>query len=100
MSSAKSTFIPGYQVGYSLDKYGLAIEELNRRLVDISSTGWELVVLGSLVFIAIEAFQGNEDVARVHLRSALAILETSQGTTGYLTLKSKKDIDSAFKSLS
>ena len=100
VSSGKSTFLPGYQVGYSLNKYSLAIEELNRRLVDISTANWELAVLGSLIFIAIEALQGHEDVARMHLRSALAILQSSQGTTGCLTSKSRKDIDSALRSFS
>lgn len=98
-SERKSTFLPGYNAEYSWGKYNLAIGEMNRRLgreVDVSSagaSGWELAVLGGLIFIIIEVIQGNEDVARIHLRAAWAIWESCQASTSmYLTPEGKRNM--------
>jgi hypothetical protein len=54
-------------------QYNLAIQELNNRL-DSSARSWELALMGSIVFIAIEVLQEHEDKIQMHLRSAFAIL--------------------------
>lgn len=78
--NGKSTLAPGFPVGYSLRKYNEAIRDLSRRLA-VAPGNWELAILGSLIFIAIENFQGNYDAARVHLHGALAILESHSDPT-------------------
>jgi len=110
--SRKARFFPGYSVGYSWSKYGLAIQGMNRRLGgvvkgdddDTSSTAissWEIAVLSSLMFIAIEAIQGSEDVARMHLRGALAIYESSQTSPStYLTPESRRELARVLDALS
>ncbi|KAI2629152.1 hypothetical protein GGS26DRAFT_115707 [Hypomontagnella submonticulosa] len=76
-ASGRLTSFPGYPAGYSMSKYNLAIQGLNRRL-KASPHSWELAVLGSLIFTSIETLQGRDDVARMHLRGALAILANSE----------------------
>ncbi|KAF4964239.1 hypothetical protein FSARC_7793 [Fusarium sarcochroum] len=66
-------FMPGHTTGYSLNKYSLALKELSKRL-NSQTRSPEAALLGSLIFIAFELEQGDFDAARVHLSSALAIL--------------------------
>jgi hypothetical protein len=61
---------------YSTKQYNLAIQTLNYSL-NSSNRSWELAVLASIVFIAIEVLQGHDDMVRMHLRSAFAILKNS-----------------------
>lgn len=78
--NGKPALSPGFSVDYSLKKYNLAIREMNSRLA-ASPSSWELAVLGSMVFIAIENLQGSYDTAQMHFRGALAVLE-SHGNAG------------------
>ncbi|KAI0376648.1 hypothetical protein F5Y04DRAFT_265998 [Hypomontagnella monticulosa] len=97
-ASGRLTSFPGYPADYSIDKYSLAIQGLNKRL-KVSPQNWELAILGSLIFIFIETLQGRDDAARMHLSSALAILQDSgdvHGTNSQL----KADLTNALNILS
>lgn len=63
-----------FPMGYSLRKYNLAIQELNNRLA-ASPSRWDLAILGSLIFIAVESLRGNYGTAQMHLQGALAIIK-------------------------
>ena len=67
----------GYPVqsvgGYAMQQYNLAIRKLNIRL-DTSIRGWEIAILGAIVFIEIDFLQGDISRIQMHLESAYAIL--------------------------
>lgn len=69
---------------YSLVQYNSAIRELNRRL-DNSAENWELSILGAFLFTAFEVIQGREDRAKIHIRSAFAILKSMPTSTTHKT---------------
>ncbi|KAH8649847.1 hypothetical protein BX600DRAFT_473690 [Xylariales sp. PMI_506] len=60
-------------------KYNQAIRELNERLNE-SPRSWELAILGSLMFIAIEVLQGNDTGAQMHLQSARKIIKNADNS--------------------
>lgn len=66
-------------IEYSMNQYNLAIQKLNKRL-DTSTQSWELAILGSIVFIAIEVLQEHDNRVQMHLRSAFAIFEALPNT--------------------
>ncbi|KAI0145170.1 hypothetical protein GGR57DRAFT_507135 [Xylariaceae sp. FL1272] len=70
--SGRMTLWSGHPVSYALYKYNQSIRELNARL-DSSPGSREFALLGSLIFTVIETLRGREDLAHLHLRSALAI---------------------------
>jgi hypothetical protein len=76
-NSGKFILFPGYPVSYSLSKYNMAIQELNKRLQS-SPQSWELAVLSSLIFIPIEIMQGHVGMADMHIQGGLAILESHE----------------------
>ncbi|KAH6674784.1 hypothetical protein B0J14DRAFT_637524 [Halenospora varia] len=76
---------------YGLLKYNSAIRELDRMLRH-ENRNWEIVVLASIVFIAIEVLQGFESKAMMHLRNAIAILRVQKG------LKASSDLNGGPKS--
>ncbi|KAI8626683.1 hypothetical protein F5Y19DRAFT_478343 [Xylariaceae sp. FL1651] len=75
--SGRMALVSGYPASYSLRKYNQSIHELNSRL-DTSAQSRELALLGSLIFTVIENLRGREDLARVHLRGAVAIMNYHQ----------------------
>ncbi|KAF4980842.1 hypothetical protein FZEAL_3240 [Fusarium zealandicum] len=66
---------PGYPNGYSLDKYNMALRVLGERLGS-TPRGPEVTVLGSMIFVSVELLQGSTGGAELHLRGALAILNS------------------------
>jgi hypothetical protein len=64
---------------YSIKQYNLAIQELNSCL-DISTRSWELAILGTIVFVAIEVLQGYDNKVQILLCSAFAILKAHPDT--------------------
>ncbi|KAI0446857.1 hypothetical protein F4803DRAFT_421933 [Xylaria telfairii] len=73
--SGRPISLTGYPTSYPLRKYNQAIGELNKRL-DASRRGRELALIGSLIFAVVEVYQGRDDMAQMHLRGALSILES------------------------
>ncbi|KAI0433130.1 hypothetical protein F5Y09DRAFT_97847 [Xylaria sp. FL1042] len=66
--------LTGYSASYSLRRYNQAIRELNASL-GVSHRSRELALVGSLIFILVETYQGRDSVAQMHLQNALAILK-------------------------
>jgi hypothetical protein len=65
----------GSPTRYTLVQYNRAIKLLNNRLrTGVNCT--ELAILGSILFMAIEGFQGYRAQMLVHLRGSLALLQT------------------------
>lgn len=58
---------------YITKKYAIALQTLRQRLED-RTVDWRLVSMGTLVFLAIEVLQGNEDGAIVHFRNGKQIV--------------------------
>ncbi|KAI1744942.1 hypothetical protein F4680DRAFT_171040 [Xylaria scruposa] len=71
--SGRSISLIGYSASYPLRKYNQAIQELNKRL-DASCRSRDLALIGSLIFAVVEAYQGRDDMAQMHLQSAFSIL--------------------------
>lgn len=67
--------IPPSTVQYSIGKYNKASRELYDQL-RTNTADWKVVVLGTIVFLAIEVLQGNETGAIVHFKSGSAILKS------------------------
>ncbi|KAI1756248.1 hypothetical protein F4782DRAFT_326419 [Xylaria castorea] len=78
--SGRSISLTGYSASYPLRKYNQAIQELNKRL-DASCRSRELALVGSLIFAVVEAYQGRDDIAQMHIHSALSILESPKSIT-------------------
>ncbi|KAI0862080.1 hypothetical protein F4860DRAFT_473471 [Xylaria cubensis] len=78
--SGGSISLTGYSASYPLRKYNQAIQELNKRL-DASCRSRDLALIGSLIFAVVEAYQGRDDMARMHLHGALSILESPESAT-------------------
>lgn len=78
--SGRPMSLTGYPASYPLRKYNQAICELNKRL-DASRRGRELALIGSLIFAVVEVCQGRDDMAQMHLRGPLSILESPENTT-------------------
>ncbi|KAI0544155.1 hypothetical protein F4679DRAFT_565984 [Xylaria curta] len=73
--SGRSISLTGYSASYPLRKYNQAIQELNKRL-DASCRSRDLALVGSLIFAVVEAYQGRDDMAQMHLHSAFSILDS------------------------
>lgn len=78
VESQMSPFQAEPMAEYATKQYNLAIQKLNRRL-DSSCRSWELALLGSIIFIAIEVLQKCDNRVGMHLQSAFAILESYPG---------------------
>ncbi|KAI1424195.1 hypothetical protein F5Y12DRAFT_753574 [Xylaria sp. FL1777] len=91
----------GYSTCYSLHKYNQAIRELNASL-EVSHRSQELALVGSLVFIVVEIYQGRGDIAQMHLQGALSILESPESpiTGGVHPLKDLARLFNSLASLS
>ena len=63
-------------IEYATTQYSLAIERLNNRL-DASSYSYELAVLASIIFIALEVLQEHGNQVQALLRISWAILEVA-----------------------
>ena len=98
--SRQPALSPGFLAGYSLGKYNLAIRELNRRIT-ASPSSWQLAVLGSMIFIAIESLQRNHDVVKMHLQGALAIWQSHKdsGSNSAQTISEMAHVLNAFSRL-
>lgn len=59
---------------YALNQYNLAIRKLNAAL-DATTRGWELAILGSIVFIALEVLLKHDNKVMTHLQGAFGILQ-------------------------
>jgi len=75
---------------YAVKQYNQAIKELNCRL-DSSTRSWELAILASIVFIAIEVFLGFDYKVQIHLRGAFAILKTQPDIVAYPVLRQNSE---------
>jgi hypothetical protein len=64
---------------YSIKQYNMAIRQLNNRL-DASAQSWELALMASIVFVAIEVLQGYENHVRSLLHGAFALLRAHPDT--------------------
>ncbi|KAI1350047.1 hypothetical protein F5Y01DRAFT_287282 [Xylaria sp. FL0043] len=71
--------LTGYSAFYSLRRYNQAIQELNASL-GASHCSRELALVGSLIFTLVATYQGRDSVARMHLQSALAILQNFESS--------------------
>ena len=76
----RSRYLPNSAVpidltGYGWRQYTLAIQQLNNQ-IGTSAQGWELALLGSVVFVAIEMLLGQTNRVQVHLQGAGKILKT------------------------
>jgi hypothetical protein len=83
----RSRYLPNTTISiepneYGLRQYTLAIQKLNQRL-DSSTRGWELALLGSIVFIAIEMLLGQNNRVQIHLQGAFEILKTPTNALEY-----------------
>ena len=54
--------------------YLKALNSLNHRL-DNSALGWELALIGSILFMAFEVLRGNDPYALYHLQGGFAIMK-------------------------
>ncbi|KAI0813746.1 hypothetical protein GGR55DRAFT_544172 [Xylaria sp. FL0064] len=72
--------LTGRSAFYSLRRYNQAIQELNASL-GASNRSRELALVGSLIFVLVETYQGRDSVAQMHLQSALAILQNIESST-------------------
>jgi hypothetical protein len=67
-------------VAYAIWQYNLGIKCLNARLRSrVNCT--ELAILGSILFMAIEGFQGYRKQMLVHLRGGLALLQSPEASS-------------------
>jgi hypothetical protein len=98
IANGKPALSPGFTLGYSLRKYNQAIQELNNRLA-ASPSSWQLAIVGSMIFIAIESLQGNYDVAETHLRGSLKILQ-GHGVSNIISAPSTNDMAHVLHALS
>jgi hypothetical protein len=57
--------------------YTQALQGLNRRL-DTSESSWELALVGSLIFTALEVLRGDGEMALKHFEAGIAMLKDFQ----------------------
>ncbi|KAK8879869.1 hypothetical protein PGQ11_001163 [Apiospora arundinis] len=97
--SGQPVLLFGFPSTYSLKKYNLAIQSLHRQLAANSHRNWEVAVLGSLIFSAIEGLRGNKAGVQMHIGSALAILESHERGNNTGSTLTGPDISQALQTL-
>ncbi|KAI0468161.1 hypothetical protein F4859DRAFT_491770 [Xylaria cf. heliscus] len=78
--SGRPMSLIGCSSSYPLRKYNQAIQELSERL-DASCRSREHALIGGLIFAVVEAYQGRDEMAQMHIHSALSILKSLENTT-------------------